>query len=463
MKLPLVVLALTLALNVFGLSAGVRIVPVPEGELPSSAYRVTVDSQALPLSAAQSVHGGDYAFGSFDLSGSSAAVAVITGRSQIEKAAVLPRTAPVEVKRELGKLTVVFKQPCQVSVEPAGIESPLLLFANPPEKEEAQVREGAPNVVYFGPGVHKPERIVLKSNQTLYLAAGAVVKGTVFAKDAENVRICGRGMLDGTDWAWEHGPSGWMIGFRNCRNVLMEDVVVRGSWGWTLVPAASENVTIRNVKVVNSRVQNDDAIDICNSREVTIERCFLRSDDDCIAVKGLAGLLKEGTALTVENLQIRNCVFWCDRARIFLLGHESVAPVMNRVEATDCDIIHFRMTPFLLEPGEEMTLSNIRFENFRVECAAGQRELVRLFPTVNQYMKLQQPGHIEGVLFSGIQVSGSGAEALKIQVKGTDAEHAVRDVSFRNVSFNGKTRDGAGPAVEIGQYTEGVRFENGAK
>jgi hypothetical protein len=51
----------------------------------------------------------------------------------------------------------------------------LLLFANRPENNPP--KHGDPNVVYFGPGIHKPERIALKAGQTLYLAGGAVVKG----------------------------------------------------------------------------------------------------------------------------------------------------------------------------------------------------------------------------------------------------------------------------------------------
>ena len=30
-------------------------------------------------------------------------------------------------------------------------------------------------------------------------------------------------------------------------------------------------------------------------------------------------------------MTVRNCVFWCDRARIVLMGHESRAPYMRRV------------------------------------------------------------------------------------------------------------------------------------
>ena len=33
----------------------------------------------------------------------------------------------------------------------------------------------------------------------------------------------------------------------------------------------------------------------------------------------------------VENITVENCILWCDRARIFLLGHESRAPFMRDI------------------------------------------------------------------------------------------------------------------------------------
>jgi len=427
-------------------------VPNAPAEALSQDYTVTVARNALPVYVAKSVHGGDYSFASFDFS---APIEVtIAGKAGIEKAVLRPVSKAVKTKREKDKLTLTITRPCQLSIEPNGIESPLLLFANPAEKEA--IHEGSENVVYFGPGVHTPGKITLKSNQTLYLAANAVVKATVTATNAENVRICGRGILDGTDWPWLKGPSPYMVNLMHCRNVAVEDIIIRGAYCWTLVPRRSQQVTIRNVKILGSRVQNDDAIDVCNSQDVTIEDCFLRSDDDCIALKGLIRLA-EGNPVPVCNIHIRRCIFWCDRARIFLLGHESAAPAMEQIQVADCDIVHHRMTPFLLEPGEEMPLRNVTFENIRVE-SDGRPEFIRLRPTVNKYMHLQQPGHIRDITFSDIKVTRSVPGDPKIQLLGADKDHRVEGVVFRNVVVNGKTVKQTTPGVEIGEHTANVQF-----
>jgi hypothetical protein len=347
-------------------------------------------------------------------------------------------------------LSLTLDRPCKISVEPDGKKGPLLLFANPLETNAP--KQGDPNVVYFGPGVHKPEKIVLKSGQTLYLAGGAVVKAEVLAEGSK-IRILGRGILDGSDWEWRKGPLGNLIAIRNSSDVEVNGITLRGSSHWTVVPKSSIGVTIRNVKICNSRVQNDDGINPCNSQDVLITDCFIRSDDDCVALKGLDF---SGTNSNVESITVENSTLWCDRARIFLLGHESRAEFMRGVTLRNLDIIHFTMTAFLLEPGEDMRLEDITAEDIRIH-GEGQRELIRLRPVVNQYMRKKVPGFIQGVHFRNVTLEGKPGEYL-VQIQGADTEHSVRDVTFENVSILGEKLAENSSRVQIGEHTADIHF-----
>jgi hypothetical protein len=300
--------------------------------------------------------------------------------------------------------------------------------------------------------VHKPEKIVLQSNQTLYLAGGAVVKAEVLVQGA-NIRICGRGILDGSDWEWRKGPVGNLIAIRNSANVEVNGITLRGSAHWTIVPKNCQRVTVRNVKLCNSRVQNDDGINPCNSQDVLITDCFIRSDDDCVALKGLDF---SGPNSNVERITVENSVLWCDRARIFLLGHESRAAFMHKVTLRNLDIVHFSMTPFLLEPGEDMRLEDITVEDIRIH-GEGQREFIRLRPVVNQYMRKKVPGFIRNVRFRNVTVHGQSGDYL-VQIQGADAEHNVSDVTFENVSIVDSKLTEESKRVHIGEHTENVRF-----
>ncbi len=205
-------------------------------------------------------------------------------------------------------------------------------------------------------------------------------------------------------------------------------------------------------------MQNDDGINPGHSQDVLITDCFIRSDDDCVALKGLDF---SGPNSNVERITVENSILWCDRARIFLLGHESRAEFMRNVTLRNLDIVHFSMTPFLFEPGEDMRLENITIKDVRIH-GEGQRELIRLRPVVNQYMRKKAPGLIRNVRFENVTVEGRPGEYL-VQIEGADARHDVRGVTFENVSILGSKLTEESAPVRVGKHTSNVRWHAESK
>lgn len=431
----------------------------PTGETLSSAYQIEAAGQKVDVYAARVLdppfagkeydYGGPYSFASFDTSGP--VVVRVRSTRSLRDTVIRPTSAGIKVVVEDDHtLTIALEKPCKLSIEPDGKRGPLLLFANRLETDVP--RPGDEGVVYFGPGVHKGERIVLHSNQTLYLAGGAVVHAEVLAQ-GNNIRIRGRGILDGSDWPWRQGPVGNLIAIRNCTDVEVSGITLRGSSHWTIVPNDSRRVTIRNVKLCNSRVQNDDGINPCNSQDVLITDCFIRSDDDCVALKGLDF---SDPNSNVERITVANSILWCDRARIFLLGHESRAAFMRNITLRNLDIIHFSMTPFLFEPGEDMRLEDITAADIRIH-GEGQREFIRLRPVVNQYMRKKTPGSLGNVTFRNVTLEGNPGDYL-VQIEGADPEHAVRDIIFDNVTIAGEKLTADSTRVHLGANAQDIRF-----
>lgn len=430
----------------------------PEGEVLSTDYEVWADGKKVDVYTARTLdppfagkkwdYGGPYSFASFDMSGE--VTVRITSNRSLRDTIIRPESARVRPTIDDDHtFTIRLDRPRKLSIEPEGRKGPLLLFANP--MEENPPKPDAEGVVYFGPGVHKPGKIEIGSGQTLYLAGGAVVKGGIIA-EGDNIKICGRGILDGSDWEWRKGPTPTVIAIHG-NNVEVSGITIRGASHWTIVPRHSRNVTVRNVKLCNSRVQNDDGINPCNSQDVLITDCFIRSDDDCVAMKGLTF---DGENNNVERITVENCILWCDRARIFLLGHESRAEYMRQVTLRNLDIIHFTMTPFLFEPGEDMRLEDVTVQDVRMN-GEGQREFIRLRPVVNQYMRKQTPGFVANIRFENVTLTGRPGEYL-VQLIGADEEHDVKDVSFENVSILGEPLTAESKNVQIGEHVEGVRF-----
>lgn len=460
--IKLLVLLLTAATTVFcatSVEAKVVTFPAPSGETTSGDYKITINGRPLDAYIARTLdepfaekkwdYGGPYSFANFDMS--EKAIVRITSPKSMRNVMILPKSSGIK-PTILDDHTVVFTlhNPKKLSIEPNGKKNPLLLFANQPEENTPKPDD--PNVIYFGPGIHNPGKILLGSGQTLYLAGGAVVKGEVLAT-GDNIRICGSGILDGSDWAWKNGPVGNLIDIRNSNYIDVKDITLRGSSHWSIVLWSSKHVTVQNVKICNSRVQNDDGIDICNSQDVLITDCFIRSDDDCVALKGIDLNVPNNN---VERITVENCILWCDRARIFLLGHESRAKFMRDVTIKNIDIIHFSMTPFLFEPGEEMQLENILVEEIRINGAA-QQELIRLQPVVNKYMLDKVPGHIRNVTFRNLKVEGQPGKYL-IKINGSDPEHTVQNVYFDKINILGQELKSDSPTVSIGNFANNVRF-----
>jgi hypothetical protein len=431
--------------------------PAPAGEPLATDYTVEVEGQSVavytarvldaPFAGKEWDYGGPYSFANFDLSGP---IEVRITSSRPLKNVVVRPAAGVKTRLEgTNALVLSLPGPRKLSVEPDGKKGPLLLFANPLETAGTSAGDAAPHVIFYGPGVHQAGRIVVTNGQTLYLAGGAVVKGGVIA-EGENIRITGRGILDSSDYEWLKGPTPHVISIRGT-NVEVSGITIRGASHWTVVPRNSRNVTIRDVKICGGRVQNDDGINPCNSQDVLITDCFIRSDDDCVAMKGLD--LKTPNN-NVERVTVENCVLWCDRARIFLLGHESRAAFMRDITLRNLDIIHFTMTAFLFEPGEEMRMQNVTVEDVRIH-GEGQTELIRLKPVVNQYMRNKVPGHISDIQFRNITVDGQPGSCL-IQLSGADDQHRVENVGLKNVRIVGKALDEKSDRLQIGPHTKSI-------
>ena len=445
------------------------IYPAPEEEILSEDYTLEVNGQPVDIYLAKIADvenpdswllqpddvGGPYSFTYFDFSGE-VTIKITSFKKSLDNLVIRPLSAGIEPTVEGNSLSFTITKPCKLSIEPDGRIEPLILFANAPEINPPS--EEDKNVIYFGPGIHKPEKIELNTGQTLYIAGGAVVKGGV-AVSGDNIKIKGRGILCGNDWPWRNGP-GSMIRINEATNVTVDGIILRGSWGWTIPIYNSDSVSITNIKLVCSKNPNDDGINPCNSQRVYIRDCFIRTDDDCIAMKGI----KFGSDNdNVEYITVENCLLWGDRARIFLLGHESRAKYMRHIVLRNLDILHFNMTPFLFEPGEEMTIEDVTVENVTAysdhppQGGARTFDFIRLRPTVNQYMRNKVPGKISDVHFKNVSLTGKEKEGkYGIWVKGADREHKVTDVSFENMSWYNHMLGENSPQVKIEENTSNI-------
>jgi hypothetical protein len=129
---------------------------------------------------------------------------------------------------------------------------------------------------------------------------------------------------------------------------------------------------------------------------------------------------------------------------------------MREITFKNLDIIHFAMTPFLFEPGENMRLENVTVENIRIH-GEGQAELIRVKPVINHYMRKKVPGFIQDVRFKNLTLVGTQG-AYRIEVAGADSDHGVRRAAFEGVSISGAAVTRDSPQVLCGPHVSEVFF-----
>ena len=117
-----------------------------------------------------------------------------------------------------------------------------------------------------------------------------------------------------------------LIQFFECQNILVEGVTIVNSPFWTVHFLKSTNITARKVKF-NTFNKNNDGFDPEYSKNILIEDIDFNNSDDNVAIK--AGRDHEGrkTAMTSENIIVRNCRF--KGLHGVVIGSEMSAGVQN--------------------------------------------------------------------------------------------------------------------------------------
>jgi polygalacturonase len=100
-----------------------------------------------------------------------------------------------------------------------------------------------------------------------------------------------------------------LVVFDHCKHVFVEGITIQNSPMWQLVPYYSDDVTIRNIKVLApAHSPNTDAVDPFSSSDVTISNLYADVGDDDIAIKS-GSINSPGPDAPSRNITITDCTF----------------------------------------------------------------------------------------------------------------------------------------------------------
>ena len=434
---------LAIAANV---RADSRVYPIPDGEPRSPLFAVSIDGLDSPVYSAKvplgddalrarvvddfEHHGDEHddaAFTAFDVD--DRADVAVTCPKPPATARVLPTSAKVDANIEGRVVRFAAQVGQQLTLEIDGdIVRSLHVFANPTDRDVPRADD--PDVIFLGPGIHESaETLDVSAGKTLYLAAGAVLRSVGDSREplvrlhGDRPALRGRGVIDGG-----RSPihSRNLVAVLDARHAVVEGVTLVDAPVWNLPIRRSDDARVENVKLIGFRA-NSDGIDVCNSRDVLIDRCFARTCDDLVVVKTDRG---QGEA---RNVSVRRCVLWNAFAHALSIGAELAEPVTD-VTFEDCDVIHDvgREWTFRVFQCDDALVSGARFRDIRVEES---RRLISLWIGKFVWSRTPERGHVSDVTFERVAATGG---PLTVTLEGFDAAHPIERVAFDGVTVNGR-------------------------
>ena len=202
-------------------------------------------------------------------------------------------------------------------------------------------------------GVYKVTALRLKNGVTLRLEEGALLRPsrdsadygeeklpTVGAENATDIAVVGKGVIEGGGDCF-YATNGvalsvrrphFVLYFKNCKGLRVEDVTLKYSMHWTCRLECSEDVVVRGVTIRNRcyAMQNcTDGIDLVSCRHVLIEKCDIETGDDGICLKSELGKsVPTDKHPVMSDITVRDCVIatTCNATKI---GTETVGNIEN--------------------------------------------------------------------------------------------------------------------------------------
>ena len=323
--------------------------------------------------------------------------------------------------------------------------------------------------VYIPKGIFVSGALHLKSDMTLDIAEGGILKGSKAVEDylpmilnrfegwemktyaslinagtlnrngtynVKNLRITGQGTISGggrrlgiaMTEASGIRSRGRLICLMNCQDVSLTGITVNEPPSWTIHYIYTDNITCNNLKIITNGIRNGDGIDPDSSTDSYIFNCLFDTGDDCIAIK--SGKNPEGyfVAKPTTNVRITNCDFI--RGHGISIGSEMSGGVSD-ILVQDCKAGK-------LLYGMQIKATKDRGGYVRnVTVADCQLLQITVFSAVN-YNNDGEPAPqvptFENFVFKNIDLSMAAPNKPAIDINGfKDVSHRLKNVTFSNI------------------------------
>ena len=340
----------------------------------------------------------------------------------------------------------------------ANLPLPLFFYALPPEEPDTSATH------YFKGGqMYEVGELRLRENESVYLERGAVVRGRITAEHADNIRIRGQGILDGSYYSLREQRERSIL-LTDCKDVAIEDILMVHPTSWMIHLSGCENTRVARVRQLGECCSSD-GVDIVGSRNVVVEDCFLRNNDDCIAVKHVslrANPEHEKFLKPINGIVVRRCAFFnAGAGNVMEIGHELVCDEVRDIVFRDIDVLRKDHcgAVFSIHAGDQARVRGVLFEDIRVEHYWDK--LVDFRVLRSRYARsILERGHIEDITLRNIRVNQPPCnDGYSVSlIGGWDEKHMARNIRFENVVVGEKKLLCASDFDLHTKHAEGITF-----
>ena len=323
---------------------------------------------------------------------------------------------------------------------------------------DACVAGGGGRVVLPGGKTYYSGSVVLKPNIELYLESGAVLKasvniadfltneaqegfgstcGFISAVNADNIRICGGGIIDGSGFDFMKSETEdiyrpkrdrpYMLYTVGCNHLTIKGVTFQNAPFWTIRLIGSDDVLIDGIRILNSlKVPNCDGIDLDHTRNARIANCHIVAGDDAIVLKNEDSFRKYGQC---KNITVTGCTL-VSTSSAFKLGTGSFGDFRNIV-VNNC-VIYGSHRGISIQVRDTGDVENVLFSNIIVETQHfadiwwGRGEPIYI--TSLRRTDETEPGRVRNIRFENVVCRGENG----VLVYGEE-DKPIEDIVFDNV------------------------------
>ena len=331
-------------------------------------------------------------------------------------------------------------------------------------------------VVNVPPGEYTVGTVQLKDNVTLHIEGGATLflsqdrsdfiqgsRAMIFAANAKNIAVTGRGTLDGLAqydftemrgidpeiskeieiaraagidmrryYRSQQAMNTFMFIINDSTNFLLSGVTVINSPLWTVRLNDCDRVHITGVYLYSDLEKgvNADGIDICSSRNVRISDSVIITADDAIVLKAIA---REGkNANPVENITVTNCVLTSSSTAL-MIGTETEADIRH-VVFSNC-VIRNSNKGFGINVQDGATVSDVIFTNLTIETGRrhwnwwGSSEMCKF--VLKKRQESSRLGKIQDIIIDNITAHPMGTSTIT-----GHADQPLENIRISNVHMS---------------------------